>query len=67
MDNNNNSMRFVKNKSEKILIKKDDNKKNYKNNTNLQNIKSVEEVHFLCVNTIQNGKNLILKWDKYNC
>ena len=65
MDNN--SMRFVKNKSEKILIKKDDNKKNYKNNTNLQNIKSVEEVHFLCVNTIQNGKNLILKWDKYNC
>ena len=68
-DNNikdNNNIHFIKNKSEKILINKNDNIKNNKNNTNLDNAKSIEEVHFLYVNTIQNGKNLILKWDKCN-
>lgn len=27
---------------------------------------SIEEIHYLYVSTIQNGKNLILKWDKCN-
>ena len=59
-------MNFFNNKNEKILIDKNDNTKNLNNNTNYENAKSVEEVHFLYVSTIQNGKNLILKWDKCN-
>ena len=62
----NSNMNFIKNKSEKIIIDKNDNIKNLNNNTNYENAKSVEEVHFLYVSTIQNGYNLILKWYKFN-
>ena len=38
-----------------------------KNNiANYEKSQSIEEVHYLYVSTIQNGKKLILKWDKCN-
>ena len=57
--NNNKTMRiYTKNNIEK--------KESVNKNTNYENANSVEEVHFLYVKTIQNGKKLILKWDKFN-
>ena len=55
---NNNNL----NKKEKVGINIDE--KN--NKANYEKSQSVEEVHFLYVSTIQNGKQLILKWDKCN-
>ena len=57
--NNNKTMRiYTKNNIEK--------KESVNKNTHYENANSVEEVHFLYVKTIQNGKKLILKWDKFN-
>ena len=49
-------------KKEKVDINIDE--KN--NKTNYEKSQSIEEVHFLYVSTTQNGKQLILKWDKCN-
>ena len=65
-DSNNNSMCLTKNKSEKLIINNNVKKGNLNTKKNYENAKSIEEVHFLYVRTIQNGKNLILKWDKCN-
>lgn len=65
-DSNNNSMCLSKNKSEKLIINNNMKKGNLNSKQNYVNAKSIEEVHFLYVKTIQNGKNLILKWDKCN-
>lgn len=63
----NSRIHIYKNKSEKIMFDKDNNNKgNLFINLNNQNPNSVEEVHFLYVKTVQNGKNLILKMDKCN-
>ena len=55
-NNHNTSRPYIKTSIEK---KENLNKKN-----SYENIGSVEEVHFLYVNTIQKGNNLILKMDK---
>ena len=60
INNNNTSRPYNKNNIEKKEMQ------NKNTNTNYENANSIEEVHFLYVKTIQNGKNLILKWDKCN-
>ena len=65
-DSNINSICLTKNKSEKLIINNNIKKSNINSKQNYENAKSIEEVHFLYVRTIQNGKNLILKWDKCN-
>lgn len=52
-------------KKDKIIVIDTIDKKN-KNTISYNNAQSVEEVHYLYVNTIQNGKNLILKMEKSN-
>ena len=59
----NSTLHFYKNKSEKI-INNDETQKNTIKNSKNENARTIEEVHFLYVSTIQNGKNLISKWDK---
>ena len=58
------------NKKEKLSINNDEknsiNSKISNNLSNYEQSQSIEEVHFLYIKTIQNGKNLILKWDKCN-
>ena len=66
IDNDNNHIHILKNKSEKLMFNKGIKKVNFNINSNYENANSIEEVHFLYVKTIQNGKNLILKWDKCN-
>ena len=51
-------------KKEIIIIDKNDKKNNLDNNQKNVNAQSVEEIHFLYVKTIQNGKNLISQLDK---
>jgi hypothetical protein len=51
-------------KKEIIIIDKNDKKNSLDNNQKNGNAQSVEEIHFLYVITIQNGKNLISQMDK---
>lgn len=51
-------------KKEIIIIDKNDKKNSTDNNQKIGNAQSVEEIHFLYVKTIQNGKTLISQMDK---
>ena len=60
------SLNFHKNKSEKIIGGVDAKNNSLNINSKYENAGTIEEVHFLYVTTIQNGKNLISKLDKFN-
>jgi hypothetical protein len=51
-------------KKEIIIIDKNDKKNSIHNNQKNENAQTVEEIHYLYVKTIQNGKNLISQFDK---
>ena len=51
-------------KKEIIIIDRKDKKNSIDNNQKNENAQTVEEIHYLYVKTIQNGKNLISQFDK---
>ena len=55
---------ILKLKKKIIIIDKNDKKNNNENKQKNGNAQSVEEIHFLYIKTIQNGKNLISQMDK---
>ena len=63
-NNTNNSKQNIDNKNIETKATVDTVQKN--GVSSYEKSQSIEEVHYLYVSTIQNGKNLILKWDKCN-
>ena len=65
-NSNDSSMQYNNSKVKKeiIIINKNDKKNSIDNNQKNGNAQTVEEIHFLYVKTIQNGKNLISQMGK---
>lgn len=64
-NSNDSSIQFNNSKVKKeiIILDKNDKKHSSDNNKKNENAQSVEEIHYLFVKTIQNGKNLISQMD----
>ena len=65
-NSNSNINTFINNTSRPYIKNNIEKKEIFNKNNNYENADSIEEVHFLYVNTIQKGNNLILKFDRCN-